>query len=79
MVVETPVVIPYRKESAMKRRLQEIDNPMWEATGTPNLRFVERCCGSTIADLLGRANPWGKHWACGRLQCLLCQGRALLP
>ena len=70
MVVENLVFIPYTKESAVRRRLQEIDNLMGEATVYPNVRFVERCGGSTISDCLGRANPWANYWECGRSQCL---------
>ena len=61
IVVETPVFIPYSKESAIKRRLQEVDELMAEATGYPAVRFVERCGGTMIAELLGRANPWAQH------------------
>ena len=43
MVVKTLVFIPYTKESAVRMRLQKIDNLMKEATGCPNLRFWERC------------------------------------
>ena len=46
MVVATPVFIPYTKESAVKRRLQEVDNLMGDAMGYPSVRFVERCGGS---------------------------------
>ena len=51
-------IIPHMRESAVKRRLQEIDNLICEATNTPSVRFVERYRGSTITDLLGRANLW---------------------
>ena len=78
LVVETPVFIPYTRESVVKKRLQEIDNLMGEATEYPAVTFVERCGGSTISDLLGRANPWANLWECGRSRCLPCQGRALL-
>ena len=43
MVVETLVFIPYTKDSVVMKRLQEVDNLMGEATGTPSVRFVERC------------------------------------
>ena len=60
------------------RRLQEVDKMIGEATGSPSARFVERCGGATIVDLLGRNNPWAADWCCGRLACLVCKGRALL-
>ena len=78
MVVETLVFIPYTKDSVVRRKMQEADNLIAEAKRTPGIRFVERCGGATIAELLGRSNPWAKMWECGRQQCLPCQGRALL-
>ena len=55
-----------------------MDELIAEATGYPSVRFVERCGVSTIADLLGRANPWAKHWMFDRSKCLPCHERALL-
>ena len=69
--VETPVFIPFTKESALKKRLQDIDKLIGEATRSPAARFVERCGGATIVDLLGRNNPWAADWCCGRLVCLV--------
>ena len=76
--VETPVFLPYTKELALKKRLQEIDKLIGEATRSPAARFVERCGGATVVDLLGRDNPWAGEWCCGCTGCLVCQGRALL-
>ena len=56
-VVETLVFIPYTKDSYLKKRLQEVDNMLGEAIGTPACRFVERVGGGTIMDLLGMSNP----------------------
>ena len=53
-VVETPVFVPYTLDSNLKRRLQELDDKVLESTGSPAVRFVERCGGGTIIDLLGR-------------------------
>ena len=56
--IETPIFVPFTKESRLKKRLQEVDRLIGEATGTPACRFVERCGGSTIVGLLCRNNPW---------------------
>ena len=77
-MVETPIFIPYTADSNLKRKLQELDDKVGEATGSPAARFVERCGGGTIIDLLGRTNPWAKDWACDRKECLICKGRCLL-
>ena len=50
--------VPYTQDSILKRRLEELDDRVGEATGNPAVRFVERCGGGTIIDLLGRSNPW---------------------
>ena len=76
--METPIFIPFTKESKLKKRLQEVDRLIGEATGTPACRFVERCGGSTIVGLLGRNNPWALEWECCRSEHLVCQGRLLL-
>ena len=76
--IETPIFVPFTKESKLKKRLQEVDRLIGEATGTPACRFVERCGGSTIVGLLGRNNPWALEWECGRKECLVCEGRKLL-
>lgn len=44
-VVEMPIFIPYTKESSLRKKLQELDDRIGEATGTPAPRFVERCGG----------------------------------
>ena len=51
----------YTLDSNLKRRLQELDERVGEATGNPAVRFVERCGGGTIMDLLGRLNPEHGH------------------
>ena len=76
--VETPIFIPFTRESKLKKRLQEVDRLIGETTGTPACRLVERCWGSTIVGLLGRNNPWVLEWDLGRMECLICQGRQLL-
>ena len=76
--IETPIFVPFTKESRLKKRLQEVDRLIGEATGTPACRFVERCGGSTIVGLLCRNNPWALQWECGRKECLVCKGRQLL-
>ena len=77
-VVETPVFVPYTKDSTLKKKLQEVDRMLGEATNSPTVRFVERCGGGTVIDLLGRSNPWAKEWQCPRTNCLPCKGRYLL-
>ena len=63
-VVETPIFILYTKDSSLKKRLQELDDKLGEATNTPASRFVVRCGGGTLIYLLGRSNPWVKDWIC---------------
>ena len=77
-VVETPVFIPYTKNSALKKMIQEVDHRIGEATNTPSVKFVERCGGSTVMDLLSRSNPWAKEWHCGWKECLPSRGRPML-
>ena len=77
-MVETPIFIPYTLESKMRKRLQEIDDSLGEATNSPAIRFVERCRGGTLVELLTSSNPWAKDWCCERLECLPCKSRLLL-
>ena len=55
-----------------------MDRMLGEATNSPTVRFIERCGGGTVIDLLGRSNPWAKEWQCPRTNCLPCKGRYLL-
>ena len=57
---ETPVFVPLSKDSALRNRLQEVDDVLSEATNTLAVRFVERCGGGTLIGLLGCSNPWVK-------------------
>ena len=77
-VVETPIFIPYTKDSALRKKMQEADDRIGEVTNVPAVRFVERCGGGTIIELLGSSNPWAKDWSCNRKGCLPCEGRLLL-
>ena len=63
-VVETPVFIPYTKDSVLRKRLQEADDKLGVETNSPSVKFVERCGGSTLMDILTRSNPWIKEWNC---------------
>ena len=45
---------------------------------SPAVRFVERCGGQTLGELLGSSNPWARDFRCGREGCIPCQGRDLL-
>ena len=56
-VVETPVFILYTKDSALKKRLQETDRMLGEATNSPTVRFVERCGGGTLIGFIGDSIP----------------------
>ena len=56
-VVESPVFIPYTRDSKLRRALQEADDTIGEVLGTPSVRFVERCGGQTLVGLLGSSNP----------------------
>ena len=77
-MVETPIFIPFTQDSELRKRLQAEDDVIGEATGSPGVRFVERCGGDTIVSLLESSNPWAKDWSCGRGDCLPCKGRAML-
>ena len=77
-VVETPIFIPYTKESRLRKQLQELDDTIGEATNSPGVRFVERCGGSNLIDILTSSNPWAKEWSCGRKNCLPCHSRQML-
>ena len=56
-VVETPIFIPYTKDSTLRKRLQESDDKLGEDTNSPGVKFVERCGGLTLMDILTRSNP----------------------
>ena len=77
-VVETPVFIPYTKDSILRKRLQEADDKLGVETNSPSVKFVERFGGSTLMDVLTRSNPWIKEWNCTRKECLPCKGRMML-
>ena len=77
-MVETPVFIPFTKDSRLRKRLQELDYQLGEATNSPAARFFERCGGQTVADLLTMSNPWAGEWECHRPNCLPCKSRSLL-
>ena len=44
-MVETPIFIPYTKDSVLRKTLQAMDNLVGETTNSPAARFVERCGG----------------------------------
>ena len=64
LCIETPVFIPFTKESTLKKRLQVVDKLIDEATRMPAAQSLERCGGATIVDLLGWNNPWAREWCC---------------
>ena len=77
-MVETPIFIPFRKESQLRRQLQEVDDALGEATNSPAVRFVERCEGGKLIDSLTSSNPWAKEWFFECQKCLPGQGRLLI-
>ena len=76
--METPIFIPYTKDSTLRKRLQEADDRLGVETNSPSVKFVERCGGSTLINILTRSNPWISEWNCGRKECLPCKGRMML-
>ena len=50
--VKTQILVSFTKESRLKKRLQEVDRLIGEATRPSAVRFVERCGGTTIIGLL---------------------------
>ena len=62
-MVESPTFLPYTLESKLRKRLQETDDSLGEATNSPGIRFVERCGGGTLVELLTSSNPWLKSGA----------------
>ena len=77
-MVETPIFVSFTKDSKLRKRLQEVDDTIGEATNSPGVRFVERCGGGTLIELLSSSNPRAKDWTCERNECLPCKGRLLL-
>ena len=59
-VIETPIFIPFTRDSVLKKALQNLDDTLGEAMGCPGVRFIERCGGQTVAELLGSSNPWAR-------------------
>ena len=78
IVIETPIFIPYTRESRLRKNLQETDKLIGEATGSPRVKFIERCGRGTVMDVLGRSNPWAKDWQCPRKNCLPCKSRMMM-
>ena len=72
------IFIPYTRDSSLKKSLQKIDDTLGECLGSPGVRFVERCGGQTLMDLLATNNPWARTFKCGRRSCLPCLGREML-
>ena len=77
-VIESPVFIPYTRDSRLKKALQTIDETLCQCLGSPKVKFVERYGGQTIVELLGASNPWAKGLRCDRNNYLPCQGKELL-
>ena len=77
-MVEAPVFVPYTRDSTLRKSLQRLDDTLGECLGSPGVRFVERCGGQTLIELLGSSNPWARAFQCGRVGCLPCKGRVLL-
>ena len=65
-VLESLVFVPYTRDSVLRKGLQRLDDILDEAMNSPGLRFVERCGGHTIVELLRTSNPWAKSLRCGR-------------
>ena len=64
-IMETPMFLPFIKESVLRKALKEVDEVIGEATGSPSLRFVGCCGGGTLIDLLGDSSLWTNEWTCG--------------
>ena len=77
-VLESPIFIPFTKDSTLRKALQVVDDTLGECMNTPGVRFVERCGGQTIGELLGNSNPWSKALRCERQGCLQCKSRDML-
>ena len=56
-VRETPIFIPYTRESVQRKALQSLDDTLGECMGSPSVRFVERCGEQILVALLGTSNP----------------------
>ena len=77
-VVESPVFVPYTRDSRLRKALQAVDDTICQCLGSPGVKFVERYGGQTLVELLGTSNPWAKSFRCGRQGCLQCKSRDLL-
>ena len=77
-VVESPIFVPFTRDSKLRKTLQQLDDQLGECMKSPAVRFVERCGGQTLGELLGSSNPWARDFRCGREGCIPCQGRDLL-
>ena len=77
-VLESPVFIPFTWDSMLRKALQKVDDILGECMNSPGVKFVERCGGQTIGELLGSSNPWARSLRCGRQGCIQCKGRDLL-
>ena len=64
---ESCVFVPHTPHSELKRRLTEMEKNL---NLTTNYKYVEEL-GSSLADLLVRADPWAGH--CGRKDCFPCK------
>ena len=71
-IVESPVLVPYTRDSKLRKALQVLDDTLGVCMGTPRVRFVERCGGQTLVELLGSSNPWARALKCRRITCLPC-------
>ena len=50
-VTETPIFVPYTRDSTLRKALQATDDAIGEACGNPAVRFVEICGGGHYYNL----------------------------
>ena len=65
--VETAIFVPHTPKGELRARLSKMEQEMGMKG---RYKYVERL-GSTVGDLLVKADPWKEH--CGRKMCLPCQ------
>ena len=71
--VKAVMFAPFMRGSKLAKELKEAEKQLAEATGS-KMMIVERC-GTKLADLLTKSNPW-KGKDCLRKDCLLCKTKA---
>ena len=72
--IETVVFIPATPDSILRKSLQQQDNLITQAMDSPMVRFVERS-GVKLVDDVGNTSD---DEYCGRIGCMVCEGRAVV-